>query len=370
MSNQNLNQNDIFPEPKSSVVTNKGKITLAALIAGGVAFIGVAAGSNILNSKSIEEAEQNKKDSTSDPTNIPAAKPAQWDNVTNIAQNEKNPAQEISQLNQNNEFVTQKRTSFGDQDVNSIQKAENQNQLQIEKKANESDIEIDKVTRQLEAEKAIKNAEDSEIYLGSRKKAAKSPYEVMAGSVIPATLQIGLNSDLPGHATAIVRQNVYDSVSGNFLLIPKGTKLFGKYESKVAYGQKRLLMEWNRLIFSDGASISLKDMGGTDKEGYSGFADQVDNHFANLLSGAILMSIIGAGAQLSQPNTPSNGTYPSTQQQFGQVIAGQMGNQISTITGQVVQKSMNVQPTIVIRPGYEFNVLVNKDIILEPIVSN
>ena len=102
----------------------------------------------------------------------------------------------------------------------------------------------------------------------------------MAGTFIPAVLETGLNSDLPGYSTAVVRQNVYDTVTGTFLLIPKrNKKIFGKYESKLLMDKKRLLLNWNRLIFQMAQIISIKGMPGTDKEGYSGFADQVDNHF-------------------------------------------------------------------------------------------
>jgi len=363
ISNTEEDKNKIFHKP--NVVTNKRKISTAFIAAGAIGFIGIAAGSNYFATKQLEETEQKKKDVNSDGMNTPVSNtPTQWDNMPNyINQNQEQKDSITHVSNQNNEVTNTQVTdqkNIGDQEISTIDK-------QSEKKARESDTEIDKINQQLNAEKSIQNIEDSEIYLGSKKKAAKSPFEIMSGSVIPATLQTGLNSELPGYATAIVRQNVYDSVSGNFLLVPKGTKIFGKYESKVAYGQKRLLMQWDRLIFTDGSSISLKGMQGTDKEGYSGFEDQVDNHFASLMSGAILMSIIGAGAQLSQPNNQNNGTYPSTQQQVGQTIAGQMGTQIATISGQVVQKNMNIQPTIVIRPGYEFNIMVSKDIILEPI---
>ena len=239
------------------------------------------------------------------------------------------------------------------------------NDKQLNAAANVSPIAPEKANQQIKNSLAQREAEDDEIYLGTRKKAPRSPYQVMAGTFIPATLQTALNSELAGYATAVVRQNVYDSITGTYLLIPKGTKIFGKYDSKVAYGQKRLLLTWNRLIYSDGSSISLKGMQGTDKEGFSGFSDQVDNHMASLLSGAILMSIIGAGAQLSQPQTAA-GTTPSQNEMVGQVIAGQAGNQIANITGQVVQKNLNISPTIMIRSGYEFNIIVNKDMILEP----
>jgi type IV secretion system protein VirB10 len=277
--------------------------------------------------------------------------------VTNASSNQKSIDTQQPKNNSSNE------KEIGDIDVSSI------NDKQLSTAASVSPITPEKPNQQIKNSLAERAAEDDEIYLGTRKKSAKSPYEVMAGTFIPATLQTGLNSELAGYATAVVRQNVYDSITGTYLLIPKGTKIFGKYDSKVAYGQKRLMLTWQRLMFGDGSSISLKGMQGTDKEGYSGFQDQVDNHLASLMSGAILMSIIGAGAQLSQPQT-STGVTPSQNEMVGQVIAGQAGNQIASITGQVVQKNLNISPTIMIRAGYEFNIIVNKDIILEPYIED
>lgn len=357
-----MKKEEIFPTEK--VVTNKGKIGFVVMVVFCLAFLAIFLGPSVIEFLNKIEADKKKKDTGSDATDTFANVPTNWNKMPDFLEQIKidspKTIQKIKEETQEN--TTTKK--IGDLNIDEILKSE---KIRSEEKAKIADTELDKINQQLNVDKTLQALEDNEIYLNSRKKLSKSPYEVMAGTIIPATLQIGLNSDLPGNATAIVRQNVYDSVTGSFLLIPKGTKLFGKYESRIAYGQKRLLMQWSRIIFTDGSSISLKDMGGVDKEGYAGFSDQVDNHFANLLSGAILMSIIGTGFQLSQPNIPYSGVNASGQQQAGQVLAGQVGSQIANISGEIVKKNLNIQPTIVIRPGYEFNILVNKDIILEPI---
>lgn len=346
------NKNQIFP--KSNVITSKDKVVFFVIGFAAVGFLGSTFALNFMSNNTQNDAEKQPRKQILSQANVPATSPTNFKNIPDYI--DQSRAKKQDNINNN-----QQKNSIGDRDVNSLL-----NEKQLDAAAQTSNPEPERVNQQLKAQATERAAEDDEIYLGSKKKDAKSPYEVIAGTFIPAVLETGLNSDLPGYVTAVVRQNVYDTVSGSYLLIPKGTRIFGKYESKVAYGQQRLLLNWNRLIFANGASISLKGMPGTDKEGYSGFADEVDNHFANLLSGAIFMSVIGAGAQLSQPQTAS-GVTPSQNEMIGQTMAGQAGSQIANIAGQVVQKNMNVSPTITIRPGYEFNIIVNKDMVLEPI---
>ncbi|MCX7122668.1 MAG: hypothetical protein NTV32_03225 [Gammaproteobacteria bacterium] len=186
-----------------------------------------------------------------------------------------------------------------------------------------------------------------------------SPYMVMAGSVIPATLITGINSDLPGQIQAIVSQNVYDSSTGNSVLIPQGARLVGQYDSQVAYGQSRVLIVWSRIIFPNDQSLDLQGMPGADLSGFAGLHDQVDNHYIRIFGSALLMSVFSAGMQLSQPQTSSvNGASPSNQQ----IIAGAMGQELSQTATQMIQQNLNIQPTLNIRPGDNFNVLVTRDI--------
>lgn len=189
-----------------------------------------------------------------------------------------------------------------------------------------------------------------------------SRYEIKAGTIIPSLLITGLNSDLPGQIVAQVRENVYDTVTGRFLLIPQGTRLVGEYDSKVAYGQERALIVWSRLIMPNGNSISLEGMPGVDLSGYAGLKDRVNNHYGKLLTGVVLGSVIGAGAQVAtggqgSPNTPAS---------FGQLAVSGAAQNINQAGQQITQKNLNLQPTIEIRPGMKLNVFVTKDMVLKP----
>jgi type IV secretion system protein VirB10 len=196
-------------------------------------------------------------------------------------------------------------------------------------------------------------------YLPNKVVAPTSAYELKRGSVIPATLITGINSDLPGRITAQVSQNVYDSATGHYLLIPQGAKLLGRYDSKVSFGQSRVLVIWTDIIFPSGATLQIGGMAGTDAEGYGGFNDQVDNHYFKVFGSAILIAAIGAGIDMSVPasspygyrQTPTDAARNSFAETFGRVAE------------QTISKNLNVQPTLEIRPGYIFNVLVDQDIV-------
>ncbi len=187
-------------------------------------------------------------------------------------------------------------------------------------------------------------------------------HEVFAGSIIPAVLISSINSDLPGVINAQVRQNVYDSLNPNQVLIPQGARLIGEYSSEVAYGQRRVLVVWNRLIYPNGATLALQGMPGTDGIGQSGLGDQVDNHYGRIFGGALLISMLGAAGQLSQPQNTSVLTAPSAGQQATATAAAEMNN----VGTQMLQKGLNIQPTLVIRPGELFNVLVTRTMMLPP----
>lgn len=217
-------------------------------------------------------------------------------------------------------------------------------------------------TNQSFLEQQSKTASSS--YLAAATQPPAADHELFAGSVIAAVLVTGIQSDLPGSITALVRQTIYDSRHPDIVLIPQGTRLIGLYTSQVAYGQKRVLIAWNRLIFPNGSTLELGGMEGTDSIGQAGFADQVNNHYARIFGSAILMSMLGVGAELSQPQNSSALTSPSTSQQTAAALANEL-NQVGTT---LLNKNLAIQPTITVRPGYAFDVLVNKTMILAPYV--
>lgn len=192
--------------------------------------------------------------------------------------------------------------------------------------------------------------------LESQPDAPRTPYELRAGFVVPATLISGINSELPGQIMGQVSQNVYDTATGKHLLIPQGSRLVGQYSSSVVYGQARILIAWQRIVFPDGKAMDIGSMPGADSAGYAGFNDQVNNHYFRLFSSAFLMSGVIAGISLSQPQ--QTGT---SQQTASSALSEALGQQLGQVTAQLISKNMNIAPTLEIRPGYRFNVMVTKD---------
>lgn len=197
-------------------------------------------------------------------------------------------------------------------------------------------------------------------YLPNQVVPQMSPYELKRGSVIPATLVSGINSDLPGRITAQVSQHVYDSATGRHLLIPQGSKLFGRYDSKVAFGQNRILVIWTDIIFPNGSTLQIGGMAGTDAAGYGGFTDQVDNHYLQTFGSAILVALIGAGTEMMLPqDNNAFGNSDSAEDAARQSFSESFGQ----VAEQTVSRNLNVQPTLEIRLGYRFNVLVDQDLV-------
>ena len=187
-----------------------------------------------------------------------------------------------------------------------------------------------------------------------------SPYQVMAGTIIPAALVTGINSDLPGQVIANVTEAVYDTATGRFLLIPQGSRLIGRYDSQVSFGQRRVLLVWTRLILPDTSSISLDRLPGIDPAGYAGLEDGVDWHWDRILAGAALSTLLGVGAELAAPDrTGSDSKIIIATRQSGQDTVNQVGQEIT-------KRNVSIQPTLTIRPGFPMRVMVNKDLILRP----
>lgn len=197
-------------------------------------------------------------------------------------------------------------------------------------------------------------------YLNAHLHRPRSRSELFGGSVIPAVMVTGINSQLPGEITAQVRQNVYNSLNPGEVVIPQGSKLIGVYDSGVQYGQSRVLVAWSRIIYPNGETVDLEGMSGVDGLGQAGFSEITDNHYFRIFGSAFLISIIGAGAQLAQPQQSSSLTNPSA----GQTATGAVAQEMDSVGAGILQKNLSLAPTIKIHPGYLFNVMVSKTMIL------
>jgi type IV secretory pathway VirB10-like protein len=198
------------------------------------------------------------------------------------------------------------------------------------------------------------------FYSSSRVEKAKSKYEVKSGTIIPAVLITGINSDLPGNILAQVRENVYDTVNGKHILIPQGSRLIGLYDSNINYAQNRILVVWVRLIYPNGNSLDLQNIPGIDLSGYSGLKDRVNNHWSKIVGGALISSIISAGAKIAAND---GNTTTETDEE---AAASGVAEQASQVGQKIADKNLSVQPTLEIRPGYKLNLFIVKDFILQP----
>ncbi|ALA17743.1 MULTISPECIES: TrbI/VirB10 family protein [unclassified Chelatococcus] len=183
-----------------------------------------------------------------------------------------------------------------------------------------------------------------------------SPYVLQAGSVIPAALITGIRSDLPGQITAQVTQHIYDSPTGSMLLIPQGTRIIGEYSNDVGFGQRRVLLVWNRLIFPNGRSIVLERQSGADTQGYAGLEDGVDYHWWDIAKAAALSTLLGVGTELAADDND----------RLISAIRGGAQDTINDAGQQIVQRQLQVRPTLTIRPGFPVRVIVTRDLVLEP----
>ncbi len=187
-----------------------------------------------------------------------------------------------------------------------------------------------------------------------------SPYQVMAGTVIAGALVTGIKSDLPGDVIATVTEPVYDTATGKFLLIPQGSRILGRYNSQVSYGQSRVQVVWNRVILPDTSSLTLDNLVGTDPAGYAGLEDDVDWHWNRVFAGAVLTTLLGVGAELAAPENRQDGNRI--------VIAGRDSAQdsINQVGQEITRRNMNIQPTLTARPGLPVRVIVARDLVLRP----
>ncbi|MGH1421608.1 MAG: TrbI/VirB10 family protein [Hyphomonas sp.] len=194
----------------------------------------------------------------------------------------------------------------------------------------------------------------SDIYNPHSLEDPASPYQVMAGTLIPASLVTGINSDLPGTIIAQVTQPVYDTNTGQYLLIPQGSRLIGRYQSEVSFGQDRALVTCDRIIFPDGSSLVISAPGG-DAQGYAGLSDRTDHHWDRVFAAAGLATLLGVGAELG--NSDSD---------IERAIRRGTGDTINQAGQRAVERNLGIQPTIKVRPGWPVRVIVTRDLILKP----
>lgn len=203
----------------------------------------------------------------------------------------------------------------------------------------------------------LSQAVDRRTVSSDRVIAPASANILQAGAVIPAALITGIRSDLPGQITAQVTENIHDSPTGRILLIPQGTRIIGQYDNGVGFGQRRVLLAWNRLIFPNGRSIVLERLPGADAEGYAGLEDGVDYHWGELFKAAVLSTILSVGA--------SAGTSAGDSDLVSALREG-ASDSISQTGRQIVQRQLNIAPTLTIRPGFPVRIIVTRDLVLEP----
>lgn len=184
-----------------------------------------------------------------------------------------------------------------------------------------------------------------------------SPNQIMAGSIIAAALVTGLNSDLPGSVVAQVTENVHDSVTGHTLLIPQGSRLIGTYDSRVSFGQERALLVWQRLIRPDGSSLQLDNLPASDTGGRSGLSDQVDFHTGRLLKGIAMATLLGVGTEL---------TFGQQESELVRAVRESMQQNADRAGQRLVERNLDIQPTLAVRPGWPLRVIIRRDVILSP----
>ena len=184
-----------------------------------------------------------------------------------------------------------------------------------------------------------------------------SPYTLMAGSLVSASLITGLNSDVKGNVVAQVTAPVFDTVTGQHLLIPQGARLIGTYKSDIAYGDERALIHWSRLILPNGNSMELEDAIASDTQGFAGLHDRVDNHTGKLIKGVVLATILGVGSEITKDDDESD---------LAKAIRESVGDRVEDAASKIVDRFLNVKPTLTVRPGWPLTVIVTQDLALMP----
>jgi type IV secretion system protein VirB10 len=186
------------------------------------------------------------------------------------------------------------------------------------------------------------------------------PYELKAGTLIPGILISGINSDLPGSVLAQVSENVWDTATGKRVLIPKGTRIIGVYDSQVSFGQRRVLLVWNKLVFPGGTTLNIAGSPGVDQAGYSGLSGRVDEHWGTMFKAALFASVFVAGAEIVYDSDSSgNSENKSPRDAAAESLAGS----ILDMGTKVMNRAADIQPTITVRPGKKMGIFVQQDVV-------
>lgn len=214
--------------------------------------------------------------------------------------------------------------------------------------------------RQEQKEAFLSKSASSQIRNSGFVQIPDSPYQIMAGTVIAAALVTGIKSDLPGDVIATVTEPVYDSATGQHVLIPQGSRLLGRYNNQVSYGQSRVQVVWQRAILPDTSSFQLDNLVGSDTAGYAGLEDGVDWHWDRIVAGAAMTSLLGIGAELAAPTNRTDGDRI--------IIAGRdsLQDTVNQVGQEVTRRNLDIQPTLTQRPGLPLRVIVNRDLVLRP----
>ncbi|HFF8538745.1 TPA: TrbI/VirB10 family protein [Raoultella ornithinolytica] len=216
------------------------------------------------------------------------------------------------------------------------------------------------VQNRQDQKEAFLKAGSTETRNSGNLKMPTSPYQVMAGTVIAGALVTGIKSDLPGDVIATVTEPIYDTATGKFLLIPQGSRILGRYNSQVSYGQSRVQVVWNRIILPDTSSLTLDNLAGADPAGNSGLEDGVDWHWDRIFAGAALTTLLGVGAELAAPENRQNGDRV--------INAGRnsLQDSVNQVGQEMTRRNLNIQPTLTERPGLPVRIIVNRDLVLRP----
>lgn len=207
--------------------------------------------------------------------------------------------------------------------------------------------------------------------LSSTRQPQRAPYKIPAGTIIPSVMITGINSDLPGNVTAQVSENVYDFVNPYVCLIPQGSRVFGEYSSSINFGQKRVQVRWTSITYPDGSTLNIEGMPGVDKAGYSGLHDKYYPHYGRMLTAAILTSALTLLPDLILDETTTSTSGGTTviintgdsNSNTKAELAREAASAVGDMGKKFFDKTLNVQPTVQIRPGTRINIQANADIL-------